>query len=84
MVQSKNSHRSLIAQSNLNHKTIIGVLQAYNFRLGEPGVLCKLDLEKVHDHVNWVFLLYLLKRCGFREKLRDCTLSGYFFLALMG
>jgi hypothetical protein len=40
-------------------------------RLGEFGVLCKLDLEKVFDHVNWEFLLYLLKRWGFGEKWRD-------------
>jgi hypothetical protein len=35
-----------------------------------PGVLCKLDLEKAYDHVNWEFLLYLLHRRGFSEKWR--------------
>ena len=34
------------------------------------GVLCKLDLEKAYDHVNWEFLLYLLRRCGFSAKWR--------------
>lgn len=32
---------------------------------GKPGVLCKLDLEKAYDHVNWEFLQYVIRRCGF-------------------
>jgi hypothetical protein len=35
-------------------------------------VFCKLNLEKTYDHVNWEYLLYFLKRCGFGEKWRDC------------
>jgi len=33
-----------------------------------PGVLCKLDITKAFDHVNWKFLLYMLKRCSFGDK----------------
>jgi hypothetical protein len=35
---------------------------------GDSGVLCKLDMEKAYDYVDWNFLLYLLKRCGFGER----------------
>jgi hypothetical protein len=34
-------------------------------RSGEAGIMCKMDVEKAYDHVNWDFLLYMLKRCGF-------------------
>ena len=34
-------------------------------RLGVLGVLCKLDVEKAYDHVNWGFLMYILELFGF-------------------
>jgi len=42
-----------------------------HIRSGDPGLLCKLDLEKEYDHVNCDFLLYLLQICGLGEKWRD-------------
>ena len=33
-------------------------------------MLCKLDVEKTYNHVNWDFLIYMLDRCGFHEKWR--------------
>ena len=35
-----------------------------------PGVVCKLDIEKAYDNVNWEALFYLLDRMGFGLKLR--------------
>ena len=29
------------------------------------GLVCKLDIEKVYDHVSWDTLFYLLERMGF-------------------
>jgi hypothetical protein len=55
---------------------------------GEPGVLCKLDMEKAYDHVDWSFLLYLLRRCGFGEKwclwIQHCISSVRFSVLING
>ncbi|XP_050290109.1 uncharacterized protein LOC126728303 [Quercus robur] len=32
---------------------------------GVPGVLCKLDVEKAYDHINWDFLIYISR--GLRQ-----------------
>ena len=47
-------------------------------KCGIPGLLCKLDVEKAYDHVNWNFLMYMLERCGFGAKWRKWM---YFCLA---
>ena len=50
----------LIANECLESRLKSGVLR----------VLCKLDVEKAYDHVNWDFLIYMLDHFGFHEKWR--------------
>ena len=54
--------------------------ECLNSRLkaSSPRVLCKLDLEKAYDYVNWGFLDYMLRRCGFSKKWRT-RISFFFF-----
>ena len=48
----------------------------------ESGVLCKLDLEKAYDHINWEFLLLVMQKMGFGEKwvgwIRWCISTASF------
>ena len=37
-------------------------------RRKESGVLCKLNIEKVYDHLDWDFLLKVMTKMGFDSK----------------
>ncbi|RVW50815.1 hypothetical protein CK203_076857 [Vitis vinifera] len=61
--------------------------EAVDLRLknNEGGVLCKLDIEKVHDRVNWKFLLLMLRKMDFGRRWTKWgdPLSPYLFVIVM-
>ena len=38
---------------------------------GEKCLICKLDIEKAYDSVNWHFLMRVLQKMGFGSKWKD-------------
>ena len=50
--------------------------------------ICKLDLEKAFDRVDWYFLQYLLQRIGFAGKwrnwIKECITSASFSVMING
>ena len=51
-------------------------------------MLCKLDIERPYDHLNWNFLLFVMQRMGFGEKwigwISWCIFTSTFLVLING
>lgn len=50
------------------------------------GILCKPDMKKAYDHVNWAFVDYMLERLGFGQKWKKWmyarSFNSYFAVSI--
>lgn len=55
---------------------------------GNSGLICKIDLEKAFDRVNWAFLETMLWKMGFGQKwckwMRFCYSTASFSVIING
>ena len=57
-------------------------------RRTDGGVVCKLDIEKAFDHLNWEFVIEVMRREGFGQRwltwISWCMSSAYFSILING
>ena len=57
-------------------------------KMGKKDLICKLDIEKAYDRINWQFLLKVLQKIGFGPKwlgwMRSCISTAKFSILVNG
>lgn len=54
-------------------------------RSNKEAILCKLDIEKAYDHVDWTFLCLVMEKMGFRKDgIKWCISNSSFSMLISG
>jgi len=81
-------HIDMVSYQILDAVLIANELIDYRVKSGIPQVVCKVDIEKAYDHVNWEFLIYVLSRMEFGERwitwIRQCVSLASFAILVNG
>ncbi|WJZ90796.1 hypothetical protein VitviT2T_009917 [Vitis vinifera] len=60
----------------------------YWYKRKEKGLICKLDIEKAYDSINWNFLMEVLRKMGFGSRWMDwmrwCISTAKFSILING
>ncbi|RVW22247.1 LINE-1 reverse transcriptase-like [Vitis vinifera] len=60
----------------------------YWYKRKEKGLICKLDIEKAYDSINWNFLMKVLRKMGFGSRWMDwmrwCISTAKFSILING
>ena len=67
-VISESQNAFVVGKQILDAVLIANEVVDSRWKNNEGGVLCKLDIEKAYDHVNWKFFMAVLRKMGFGEK----------------
>jgi len=65
---SLNQHAFIYGRQILDSSLMADECIDFYFKSNQLGVVCKLNIEKAHDHVSWSFLTATLEKKGFPSK----------------
>jgi len=85
---SENQNAFVGGRQILDAVLIANELIDSRIKLGKPGFIFKLDIEKSYDHVNWDLLIYVMRRMRFGERwiasIRHYISSATFAMLING